>query len=871
MDSDGRETKVKPAESLRVYQTSLIMKSKEAFLVYALVLLQSACSAALTVNDEEAQQSNQQNTSGKFLRGNKPSSAAMKSNRRLHGNIFSMHAPTKKTVSTTQRWYESSSTSASAKGKGSYAYTYTSKGKGHYYNYKGYPHDRNGSSKGKSSLPNSNFISPKGKGLPLGNWITKGKGVPISKGTEPPVTKGKGNAVCNSLSIAAESFQLVDASNGKRLRTIHPGEELFLSDLTRQYGTSSLAVECATRASKGVSVGSVQISDSFGGSVLDNSFPYTLTTPLQENPGFWHVICQPFCGPDGTGSLGTPSSTFFMVYIDDATPSPMMTSEPSQTPISVAPISQPTGRPSLPTTTLPTSAPIQQLTVSPVAALQPTAVPVTVPLPTVSPGLISLPTSAPILQPTVSPVATVQPTQAPVTVTLPTVSPGLIEPTTAPSNSTTTIVPTIAISPAPTAIPLSGPTQFPIDSSSVPTAVPLQGPTQSPVEGPTFQPSAFPTMITSVAPSGYPSALPSVYPSYVPSDVPTSTPQMISSVVAQASFPTTTPTAGAAASAVYGLQQNCATFDNQAFNICLDISSISGNIEPWFDLVLQAAARWERIISEDPWGPWSEKILRYLPEENIATRIPREGVDDIYVSVFEVDIDGPGGLFALAGPDLIIGADSKIVAGSIQIDPNDIEIALEKNVFLPLLLHELGHVLGVGTMWEEHGLVDGETYIGIHGVEAWQDEVGCSTGYLPLSGNHWNEDCVQNEFMTPFFRFNHPAPVSSLTMGSLEDLGYVVNRQEEDLFGLSDLGECGDACPELNRRLGEHRNETALTESKLSLEGEHAVLSAAANHFRKKSFGDESFSHDVVALLYQEGGNFHSRIVSKSQTKDLLI
>ena len=330
-------------------------------------------------------------------------------------------------------------------------------------------------------------------------------------------------------------------------------------------------------------------------------------------------------------------------------------------------------------------------------------------------------------------------------------------------------------------------------------------------------------------------------------------------------------------SALYGLQRNCRIFDDNAFNICLDISSQSGNVEPWFDPILEAAARWERIITGDPWGPWTKDILEYLPENNIATRLPGRGVDDIYISVFERNIDGEGGLFALAGPDLIVGDENSIVAGSIQIDPNDLAVALEKNVFLPLMLHEIGHVLGVGTMWEDHGLIDNveQTYIGPHALEAWHNKVGCS-GNLPLSGNHWNEDCVDDEFMTPFFKFNRPAPVSSLTLGALEDLGYQVNRDEEDPFGVENLGECdASACPEATnhiRRL-ESQDNTTTIENKLSLNGERAVLVAAASHFQRKSVGVDAnkSSHNVVSLLYQENGNFHSRIVSKSQTADLLI
>ena len=52
-----------------------------------------------------------------------------------------------------------------------------------------------------------------------------------------------------------------------------------------------------------------------------------------------------------------------------------------------------------------------------------------------------------------------------------------------------------------------------------------------------------------------------------------------------------------------GIQSDCATFDDSAFNICLDIScgvSIDGfEEEDWIPLIIKAKERWERIITTD--------------------------------------------------------------------------------------------------------------------------------------------------------------------------------------------------------------------------------------------------------------------------------
>ena len=83
------------------------------------------------------------------------------------------------------------------------------------------------------------------------------------------------------------------------------------------------------------------------------------------------------------------------------------------------------------------------------------------------------------------------------------------------------------------------------------------------------------------------------------------------------------------------------------------------------------------------------------PLVEVATEIPENGVDDIYVAIVVGNIDGPGGRYAEAGQTLKTN-DDRIVAGLLKIDPNDIELVLERNIFDWLMLHELGHVLGLG-------------------------------------------------------------------------------------------------------------------------------------------------------------------------------
>jgi hypothetical protein len=317
--------------------------------------------------------------------------------------------------------------------------------------------------------------------------------------------------------------------------------------------------------------------------------------------------------------------------------------------------------------------------------------------------------------------------------------------------------------------------------------------------------------------------------------------------------------------------------DSNAFNICLDIRTESGEVEEWFPLLQAARRRMERIIAEDPWPDWPASTFSTLSAGNIATGLP-DGVDDIYIAIIVQPIDGFDGLFASAGPNVVFPG-NEIAAGSIAIDPEDIQRVLDNNIFENLMLHEIAHVLGVGTLWNTNDFLDGDTYTGANALAAWRD-IGCS-GDLPVEpglGQHWDNDCLAQELMTPLFRFNRPSPLSTITLGAFEDLGYVVNPDEADTYGTDDLGTCGNSCPAVGRRM-QATNET-LSAPKLSREGEVAILNAAAEQFRQRerrmkeerleSGPVQSYGLDTISFVYQENGSFFSRIISRADAESYM-
>ena len=102
---------------------------------------------------------------------------------------------------------------------------------------------------------------------------------------------------------------------------------------------------------------------------------------------------------------------------------------------------------------------------------------------------------------------------------------------------------------------------------------------------------------------------------------------------------------------------------------------------------------------------------------------------------------------------------------------------------LDVALHEMGHVLGIGTLWSAMGLKSTfTTYNGAGAVEAYRQLSGnAGAGTVPLEWNggpgtagvHWSESVFSNELMTGFIS-GRPNPLSIMTIGWLPDVGYTV-------------------------------------------------------------------------------------------------
>jgi hypothetical protein len=115
-----------------------------------------------------------------------------------------------------------------------------------------------------------------------------------------------------------------------------------------------------------------------------------------------------------------------------------------------------------------------------------------------------------------------------------------------------------------------------------------------------------------------------------------------------------------------------------------------------------ARLRWESVITQDLEGGFLD-----APADDCGGSTPavKQNVDDLLILVNLVEIDGAGGVLGGAGPCYIRTEGDLTILGTMQFDTADLAM-LEADGFLSsVVLHEMGHVLGFGTLWERQNLL----------------------------------------------------------------------------------------------------------------------------------------------------------------------
>jgi hypothetical protein len=219
--------------------------------------------------------------------------------------------------------------------------------------------------------------------------------------------------------------------------------------------------------------------------------------------------------------------------------------------------------------------------------------------------------------------------------------------------------------------------------------------------------------------------------------------------------------------------------------------------------VFQAsAAKWSTIVKGD-----LPDAAGAVPENACGAGTPSANhtYDDLLIFAAVTDIDGPGQVLGQAGPCFLRNAGSLPVIGVMQFDVADLNTLESRGQLGSVILHEMGHVLGIGTLWSRLGLLQDRSTAG-NPLDTWFSGAEGIVGFNAVGGNtytggqkvpventggagtmngHWRESVLRNELMTGYLNSGIANPLSVLTARSLADLGYIVDPAAADPFFLT--------------------------------------------------------------------------------------
>lgn len=196
----------------------------------------------------------------------------------------------------------------------------------------------------------------------------------------------------------------------------------------------------------------------------------------------------------------------------------------------------------------------------------------------------------------------------------------------------------------------------------------------------------------------------------------------------------------------------------------------------------------------------SSIILADLPDAFVEGAL----VDDIVIAATLEAIDGVGGVLGSAGPRFIRNDGFLPSTGEMRFDSADAQNQLGLGNWETIVLHEMMHAMGFGTLWSLMGLTGGSVaggdirFTGQNATDTYISEFPGLAGGDPgalfgvpveadggpgTAGGHWDELIFQDEVMTGYV--DQGSFVSVMTIAALEDMGY--DTVFDDPYSATDL------------------------------------------------------------------------------------
>lgn len=227
----------------------------------------------------------------------------------------------------------------------------------------------------------------------------------------------------------------------------------------------------------------------------------------------------------------------------------------------------------------------------------------------------------------------------------------------------------------------------------------------------------------------------------------------------------------------------------------------TGGTDAMREAFRSAATRWRSVITGDV-----HTTRLNAPAGACASWQPAVDttVNDVLIFARIAPIDGLRNILARAGPCYINTGSRLTTAGIMEFDEADLPELLANGGIVDVITHEMGHVLGIGTLWNNGGRT---LLVNAGAADPYFQGAGARAGFTAVntvlySGNpvpvensggsgtrdsHWRETTFGRELMTGFYNSGVINPLSRVTIGSLEDLGYQVNYNAAEPFSITAL------------------------------------------------------------------------------------
>jgi hypothetical protein len=222
-----------------------------------------------------------------------------------------------------------------------------------------------------------------------------------------------------------------------------------------------------------------------------------------------------------------------------------------------------------------------------------------------------------------------------------------------------------------------------------------------------------------------------------------------------------------------------------------------------------AVSRWQSLVV----GDLVDVPLNIIAGDCGGAAAPavNETIDDLVIYVELEAIDGPFGVLGSAGPCRIRTGSGLPILGGMRFDTDDLTRLESDGDLESVILHEMGHVLGFGTLWPNFGLLQNPsdtTAGGTAGADTHFDGAAAIVAFDAIGGTsysggakvpvendnstygagsldgHWRESVFATELMSPSLNSGTANQLSVVTVASLGDMGYSVSPAGADGFAL---------------------------------------------------------------------------------------